>query len=158
MQAFAAGFAEGYVTADLTASHAHNVVAEWRSAEDDRDFPTPAVTKWLLQNVDYMTLQSETMMHDAFWRQVGLVLQQLHGVAAGAAAGGHAHVTLLSLLLSNYDAELFDIIDAIHRQTRQAWHSLPPRRLQRRMRPRQHCSAAVVLADGNAELYTSHNT
>jgi hypothetical protein len=26
------------------------------------------------------------------------------------------------------------------------------------MRPRQHCSAAVALAQGNAELFTAHNT
>jgi hypothetical protein len=119
MQAFAAGFAEGFVTAALTAAHARNIVAEWRSAEDDRSFPTASVTQWLMHNVDYMALRSQMRVYDAFWRQVGLVLQQLHGVVAGAAAGGHS-VTLLSLLLSNYDAELFDIIDAINREDRES--------------------------------------
>ena len=101
-----------------------------------------------------MTLRSQIRVYDAFWRQVGLVLQQLHGVVAGAAAGGHS-VTLLSLLLSNYDAELLDIIDAIKREDRESRQLLPPRRLERRMRTRQHCSAAVALAKGNAELFTA---
>ena len=112
------------------------------------------MTQWLTDNVDYMTLHSQIRVYDAFWRQVGLVLQQLHGVVAGAAAGGHS-VTLLSLLLSNYDAELLDIIDAIKREDRESWQLLPPRRLERRMRTRQHCSAAVALAKGNAELFTA---
>lgn len=158
MQAFAAGFAEGHITAALTAAHAHNVLAEWRHAEDDPSFPTPSVVQWLMDNVKFMTMRSRKHPHDVFWRQVGLVLHQLHGVAAGAAAGGHSDVTLLALLLSNYDAELFDIIDAIDREDRESWASLSPRRLEHRMRPRQHCSAAVALAKGNAELFTAHNT
>ena len=63
MQAFAAGFAEGFITAALTSAHARNVVAEWRSAEHDRHFPTPNVTRWLMQNVDYMTLRSQMRVY-----------------------------------------------------------------------------------------------
>jgi hypothetical protein len=157
MQAFAAGFAEGHVTAHLIAAHARNVAAQWRSFEDDRTFPTPSVKQWLTDNVEFMTMQSRLRPFDAFWRQVGLVLHQLRGVVAGVAATGH-DTPFLSLLLSNYDAELFDIIDAIDRQDRQSWQRLSPRRLERRMRPRLHCSAVVALAKGNSELFTAHNT
>ena len=104
MQAFAAGFAEGHVTAHLIAAHARNVAAQWRIAEDDSTFPTPPVRRWLMDNVEFMTLRSQMRPFDAFWRQVGLVLLQLHGVVAGAAAAGH-DAPLMSLLLSNYDLE-----------------------------------------------------
>jgi hypothetical protein len=90
MQAYAAGFAEGHITASLTAAHAHNVLAEWRHAEDDGSFPPLSVVHWLMDNVEFMKTRSLTHSHDAFWRHVGLVLHQLHGVVAGAAAGGHS--------------------------------------------------------------------
>lgn len=81
LQAYAAGLAEGYLTAAKVSQHFSNTfVSYWGQGP----VPQPFVD-YIETNLAYMLKQSDSLgSSDSFWRQVGLILKQMRGVLDGA--------------------------------------------------------------------------
>lgn len=81
IQAYFAGYVEGFLTASLISDHYHNLLHGY--CDGEATF-CDKVTRYLERNLDFLTRESSTKRgNDSYWHQVGLMLEQLSGLEDG---------------------------------------------------------------------------
>lgn len=162
--AFAAGFFEGFATAEMLEQHAVNtgVLSLARTMPDK-------LRSFISQNNEWVDLQvrmgskSESMADRVYWHQVFLIQQQVAGLYKGyrkgrsdrRAAGGvftlAAPLTKEELVLINMAGDLEDLSALMGKDH----HSATDLNEQF---GKGHCSALLRLVDGNRDMFVSQET
>ena len=152
---FAMGYAEGYATSQrIYQTFVNQQIAEQRANM------SAYVTAWITDHVAYMraTTQANSAT-DAYWAEVGLILQQVDGLADGfndASAIYNIRLDWLDLFLISFNFEIGDVVLAMERLH---GDSSKMSKLQRdKYRTfSSHCSALIKPVAGGDVLVT-HTT
>jgi len=151
IQAFAAGYVEGWVTSSLLYMQYLNTVV---GRCDGKEELCGRIQHWVDANTRWVEASVRGKKHRSpYWHQVGLFYTQLHGLYAGFQAavkdGPGKEVTYTDLLTMNIFGDLEDLEGAFSDPS--SWVPSTVRGLGR-------CSALVRLLPGNSDLLVSHDT
>jgi hypothetical protein len=137
---YAAGFAEGFLTAG-------RIVKAWVPQ------PSPRAQTWIKKHLDYLSDQvKKNAADDDMWSQVGKLLFQLQGLADGYMSGKSStdrSLDFVDMFLINFGAEVGDVEIAVRVQGGEQ-PKFVPRNLG------SHCSALVKVTDD--DLFVAHDT
>ncbi len=151
LQAYHAGFIEGYITAELMAMHWRNQIDLY--CNDQKKYCTK-LFKFLDQNLNVAQEKVKLLRRESsYWHHVGLVLEQLTGLQDGYNFKLWEHKPdkprmeveskgLISLNLIPEFGELELILDKSHKN---------------KLRDGS-CSAIVKVLEDGSDLYVAHNT
>ena len=157
VQARGAGFLEGALTTQQIYEH--------RTNEFDVLFTNSTIDKLTEGFIDDMTTFNLQMAakYDSthpYWHQVGLLYQQIQGIAEGYAAtqtDPTKIVTYFDLILLQYDGDMTDIQHAVGSVDRISVDS-PLQQIMDFIIENGRCSALVKLTEGHQELWAAHDT
>ncbi|VVC38022.1 Hypothetical protein CINCED_3A023616 [Cinara cedri] len=144
-QAYAAGFLEGVLTADLIYSHWYNSMKGYCT---DRPNICKNLTDFM--NTNKYWILSQFIKPDPFWYQVSLFYKQLDGLHDGYMRGKSPHTPDLSwddLFWLNAMDDLGDISEALNTSG-----------VDDKVLGSGSCSALIKLLPGNKDLLMSHVT
>lgn len=149
--AFAAGFAEGMLTAEEIPAYqrnAYDAVFECSKWGDECSGPSAELKAFVKHNDAYVRRKAATLSkYDDFWHEVSMVLARFDGMVAGygqmAAKRGLRKLTTLDLLWANLNDDLGDL--------QIKFGGMPAPGLG-------HCSTLFKLTPGNKDLYFGHTT
>ena len=151
--AFAAGYVEGAITPDL-------IDMQWQNM-GPKPYPSAKAVSFIEQNNQYV--KEQVAAHggtDIYWAGVGLVYDQLAGMAAGyeAERAGLNALPRLGMQLLGMVTELEDIQKAVEPSARPDFSGMTPAQLDRYVFAHSHCSAMIKVTADLSELYSCHNT
>jgi len=157
LPAFAAGFLEGYLTADRVAQHFDNA---FKGAKLD---PPPAGVLDFVKATDawWAKTLGAADPKDSYWNTVRFVSDQLDGLVAGINAGlgeGRRRFTRSDMMMLNSFFDLDDIKQAVNASQRAAFESMEPEALTLWVREHGHCSAVIKLLPDGSDIFAGHNT
>ena len=139
---YAAGFLEGYLTAE-------RINSAWVPGA------SASAAKWVDAHLAFMRNEVEQKSgNDDMWRTVGYILQQLQGIADGYLASNpvpNRQLSFLDLFMINFAAEIGDVEQAVS-SSRSVSNAGQVPWAQRA----SHCSALVKWTDD--DLYVAHDT
>lgn len=155
-QAYAAGFAEGYLTAKRIVQSLPNII---QSTFTNGTVPAN-VYAWMAQQQQWVGAQAAANPSDPYWQQVMFSYVQVSGIVDGVAAVG-ATLSMQDALLLNMQAEVGDIQAAISPSYRAsidvlAMHDL--KKVKQTMAKNSHCSALIRIAPDGSDLFSTHTT
>ena len=155
-QAYAAGFAEGYLTAKRIVQSLPNVI---QSSFANNTVPAN-VYAWMAQQQQWVSAQAAANPADMYFQQAMFSYVQVSGIVDGVAAAG-ASLSMADALLLNMQAEVSDIQAAISPSYRDSidvlsMHDL--KRVKSVMAKNSHCSALIRLAPDGSDLFSTHTT
>ncbi|EFA78500.1 phospholipase B [Heterostelium album PN500] len=157
-QASAAGYLEGYVSAEMIYQNWYNMyVNEYKKSVNDK------AIAWIDSNNRYMQQQVAENLDDPYWQQVGLVMTQVASLFQGyndATTDPSQSLEFYDILLMNMDGDMIDLAPALNISFDAATAAaLPPKQhLENFMRKTGHCSSLIKLTDDLTELYAGHTT
>jgi hypothetical protein len=162
---FAAGFAEGFLTAERIAQNIVNGFAStWPPAagETKSEVAPPAdVVAWVLKQRDYVVSKTRAQPHDAYWQQAHGAYQQLHGMQLGAQLAGF-NISFSDLLINSMIAEVGDVQAAVDPTYRASIDVLSMhgdlKRVKAIMFKNSHCSALIRPSPDGSDLFATHTT
>jgi hypothetical protein len=163
-QAFAAGYGEGFVTAERIGQHYRNLMALHfhHHHNSSHKHSHQKIVVFLEQNLVYMRAQvAAHASSDPLWAQVQLVLLQLDGLLLGFNnASTSGSLTLLDLLVVNIEAEIGDIASAVDPDAQEAElrTDTPFWRVMDGLKRNLHCSAVVHVIPDMSDVMVAHNT
>ncbi|GAB4819731.1 hypothetical protein N2152v2_006777 [Parachlorella kessleri] len=159
----AAGYLEGYLSAEQIHAHRHNVGAHFNITSE-----SPAV-QWLVEQHDWVSQQAAAN-HTAFWRAMRLLLAQLDGLVAGYAkraeqaqleggsvAGRVPRLGLSDFLFMSAVGDFDDVLSATARGQEVAWSELTPSQLSMKLATSGKCSALVRVTGDFSDLMLAHS-
>ena len=153
LQAFGAGYIEGYLTSELLYMHYENTVV---GRCEGKEAVCAKVDEWLDRNHQWVrTKIKKDGKRSRYWHQVSLFYDQLAGMAEGlaaaqkAAGGNGGEVTLADIFTMNAFGDMEDLEPALTGEK-------VPRILTGGAAG--HCSALIRLLPGNADLLVAHDT
>merc|ERR1719336_1113988 len=157
LPAFAAGYLEGYLTAERVVQHFNN------SFEGANLDPPPAgLVDFFHETEEWWQKKLQAASpSDSYWQAMRFISDQLHGLVAGVNAGlgeGHRHFSRTELLMFNSFWDLGDIKKAVDAAERPAFEAMTEDAITMYIRLHSHCSAIVKLLPDGSELFTGHNT
>lgn len=156
LPAFAAGYLEGYLTANRVAQHYNN---SFQGAKLD---PPPAGLVDFMEQLDdwWRTEIKAASPADPYWNATGFISDQLDGLVAGVNAGlaGQRSFSRTELLMLNSFWDLGDIRKAVDAEQRADFEAMTEDALSMYVRLHGHCSSIVKLLPDGSELYAAHNT
>ena len=164
VQAFAAGYGEGYLTVTSTWDNFYNLYG-FPNGTIVPDPSTPAVTAWLEANWNWTKTQVAAKKAESnYWHQVGLMVQQYDGFLAGMKAKGPG-MSFVQLMFVVGVGDLYDIMPALnveHGPWSARWKSSSHRDGGiSRVHPFEkipHCSALIKLKDDGSDIFFGHTT
>jgi len=150
IQAFGAGYLEGWVTRDLIFLQYRNTIV---GRCDGKQGLCDKIRKWVRDNTDWVRKKLEVARRkDEYWHQVGLFYDQMEGLYTGykASVAGTARdvVTFDDIMTMNIFGDLEDL-----EQVFDVTQKVPPK-----VRGIGHCSALIRLLPNNSDIYVSHDT
>lgn len=168
-QMWAAGYLEGFVTAQEIAQQYANLHSYFVSTMG-ADLEKPM--EWIRAQDEWVrrTCRDENKKHDdGFWVAVCLVLQQFDGVVQGYQAFRDERPDLVpaihyhDFLFLESNADLYDVIDAFDPNQRPSWNvsktdKTPAQMLNELALEQSKCSALVTFSADVSELYMGHST
>eukprot|EP00446_Apocalathium_sp_SHHI-4_P003988 CAMPEP_0177192156 /NCGR_PEP_ID=MMETSP0367-20130122/21744_1 /TAXON_ID=447022 ORGANISM="Scrippsiella hangoei-like, Strain SHHI-4" /NCGR_SAMPLE_ID=MMETSP0367 /ASSEMBLY_ACC=CAM_ASM_000362 /LENGTH=581 /DNA_ID=CAMNT_0018639927 /DNA_START=70 /DNA_END=1815 /DNA_ORIENTATION=- len=163
-QAFAAGMAEGYLTAGHIYSAQDNLYPTvfGKNVTGVRQVSPDIIEFMARQEAWTRVMVSERGDSDDFWAHVGNVMAQFDGLVAGyGAAVKHGRATELdrfAFSMLNALGDLFDIVPAVQRQHRIDWLSLDLAAAERLHATKGHCSGLVKLTGDYSDLFMAHSS
>ena len=153
VQAFAAGFIEGRLTANL-------IDLEWVNLQI---IISARAKKFVQENTQWVRSQIQVHPEDPYWVQVGLVIAQFDGLVAGYQSAptwpqGNRSLTSFEILLIGMQPELGDVEKAVNPIARPDYSAMTPEALREYVYANSHCSAMIKVLPDLSELYSAHNT
>ncbi|KAG9393605.1 Phospholipase B-like [Carpediemonas membranifera] len=162
-QAIAAGYLEGYLTADLLEAQWHNYHDHFVADFTDKQVPDAVIT-FFTDHYSYMVQQTQMKSYsDDYWYQVMLRLKELQGMTDGYnAAGKKTQLSVIDMLMMTSEGDCYEIVPAVMQATEKDTRlSIPDFQAfdieaERHFHFRTHCSALIKLS-GN-EVAAGHTT
>jgi len=163
-QAFAAGMAEGFLTAHhIYAAQQNLYPSVFGKNVTGRDDVRPEVVEFMDRQEAWTRVM--TLKHagtDPFWEHVSFVMAQLDGLIAGyetaAQRGMVPTLHRFAFQMLNGIGDLFDIIPAVNRDQRIDWLKLPREIAERMHTSHGHCSGLVKLPGDFSDLFMGHSS
>eukprot|EP01062_Namystynia_karyoxenos_P021923 TRINITY_DN18365_c0_g1_i1.p2 TRINITY_DN18365_c0_g1~~TRINITY_DN18365_c0_g1_i1.p2 ORF type:complete len:569 (+),score=213.54 TRINITY_DN18365_c0_g1_i1:81-1709(+) len=161
-QAFAAGAAEGLLTAPRIWEHYINMYQAHfgdMAAED-----VAKVRSFMAEHDKWSREQIKANPDSPFWRQVGNVFAQFDGLVAGynaAAADGVYPVSQLDLWafqVLNSDGDLFQVVPAVIPKLRKDFDRMSPEEAELALQSSGHCSALIRVTGNFSDLFMGHSS
>mmetsp|Transcript_52344 Transcript_52344/g.124981 ORF Transcript_52344/g.124981 Transcript_52344/m.124981 type:complete len:601 (+) Transcript_52344:97-1899(+) len=169
--AFAAGFAEGLLTAPVIPAFFYNDVPF------GHDGPSEGVLSYVKTSINWIRDKCKSRRStDDYWRAVGLVLDRFDGIVAGYSLGqsttpGLQALDALDFLWLNLNGDLFDLIPGLSPgggssgsfvQVGRSWLRSASADARPKMTQQKgsfaHCSGLIRLSDDLKELFFGHST
>lgn len=167
LQMRAAGYLEGYLSADQIHAHHHNLGAFFNQTSQ-------APTNWLLSQHAWVAQRAAVGSRDPIWRALRLVLCQLEGMVEGyaqrreaqhAEQGGSPEagaqplpsLGLRDFLFMSAVGDFSDVVAATVRQAGVDWDSLSPAQLANQLGTSGKCSALVRVTGDFSQLLMAHS-
>eukprot|EP00092_Neocalanus_flemingeri_P009860 GFUD01010629.1.p1 GENE.GFUD01010629.1~~GFUD01010629.1.p1 ORF type:complete len:562 (-),score=106.79 GFUD01010629.1:392-2077(-) len=150
VQAYGAGYLEGWVTSSLLFMQYQNTVV---GRCDGKEALCEKITKWVHDNHHWVRKKVKHHRRKAtYWHHVGLFYDQLEGLYKGykASAKGTERdvITYEDILTMNIFGDLEDLESVFATKDQEP----------AKVRGVGHCSALVRLLPNNTDLYVSHDT
>lgn len=170
LPAFAAGYLEGYLTAERLAQHYDNTVT------NNGYSPPPAGALEFMENTDKWSqmMVRTASPEDPYWKVVAFMSDQLDGLVDGVNAGLaqqqrpgsqelqqqqlKRHFSRMDLYLMNGLSDIDDIIKAVNASHRKDFDAMEAKTLSMYMKLHGHCSSIVKLLADGSELFAGHNS
>ena len=110
----------------------------------------PVIATYLDKQAGWMDAMIAQNPSDPYWRQVAVILTQLHGLSDGynRYSPPSEQMTFQTLQLQSIGADLMTLFQAL----------LPSQWTPLQQMSTEHCSALVKLAPDNGELFVGHST
>jgi len=156
-QTFAAGYLEGYLTAETIHQHYANMMCQV-----DCSGAVPPELKQFFAEQDMWTRQQVQKNPDSpYWNYVGNLASQFDGLVAGYNASPQAVTNPLPLwafTMLNALGDLFDIIPATSASKRPDFKKMSYKDMVEHMNTNGHCSALLKVTPGLEEIYVGHTS
>ncbi|EFA81154.1 phospholipase B-like protein [Heterostelium album PN500] len=159
-QAMAAGFIEGYLSADMIWQTWYNIYV---NEYNNQSVPS-SIIDWSDENLAYIYKQVEANTNDPFWIHISLIVTQMSSMVDGynsANTDPSKELTMLEFYLMNSDGDMGDISYALNLTTEQYRKSLIaadglPKEISKKdwVKRFEHCSSLIKLTDDLSELYS----
>nr|XP_054749532.1 putative phospholipase B-like 2 isoform X2 [Lytechinus pictus] len=146
IQAYAAGLAEGHVSATFIFMNWINTINTF--CQDETQYCQKLKT-FLTTNLEWMQQQIKLKSQDPYFHQLNLLLLQISGLEdgyLGLPANPQIDLDPFGFLLFQTGGDLEDLESALSKSRKQ------------RMPGDGHCSALIKLLPGNTDLFASHDT
>lgn len=155
-QMFAAGFSEGYLTAERIHQHYQNMMCQ---VDCSGSVPTELSQFFDKQNA---WARSQVSKHPSsgYWQFIGSLLSQFDGLVKGYSASEYGQSNPLDLwafTMINAMGDLFDIMPAVLPSSRPNFHGMNYKEAQSYLTSVGHCSALIKVTDDLSDLYVGHN-
>lgn len=157
-QGFAAGFAEGFLSAERINQYQYNMQCQVDcSGKEPENVAVffQAQDAWIRSQI---ALYSAT---DDLWAYMDFLTNQFDGMMAGYAASDYGKANPLeawSFTLINAVGDLFDIIPALDRTKRPEFDKMTSKQIREYLLVNGHCSALVKVADDMSDIYVGHSS
>lgn len=160
--AYAAGWVEAILTADLIEQTFSNVFATDRPSEKVLDFVRAQLRYMQMQSAKSQSTASPDDKEGQYWKSVGLVLQQLNGMADGYATAAReekrAALSMEDIMLIGMSMELGDIQNAVSPSLRPNYTAMGDEEFFRSAQRATHCSALFRVTPDLSDLLAGHTT
>mmetsp|Transcript_36111 Transcript_36111/g.93933 ORF Transcript_36111/g.93933 Transcript_36111/m.93933 type:complete len:509 (-) Transcript_36111:694-2220(-) len=152
---FAAGFAEGYLTAFAIEEHHHNIQDSLYTSNDSKAL----VENFMNEQNSFFDKMIKENPSDSYWKGVNMLNLQLEGVYQGqAAANKKGAVSKFDLWSLNAAGDLLDLVHAVNPSQRPEYHKMSKEELFSAVLFSSHCSALVKVTPGLDDIYFGHST
>lgn len=156
LQAFAAGFVEGFLTAPHIRTTAINIYPTFFG---NASTPPRAVSDFLNTQEDWSReMISKNKAVDPFWAQVGFIFQQLDGLVAGYQQSSSPKLDRFQFQMLNAVGDLFDIIPAVQPHKQVNYMNMTTSEAIRKHSQSGHCSAIIKLPGNYGDLFYGHSS
>lgn len=158
---FAAGYLEGYLTADRVTQHLTNAL------DGAKLNPPTAGVREFVEKADVWAQKAieGAKDNDIYWAAVQSLRFQFEGLVAGVRAGlmarsshGQRNITRLDMLLLNYVWDMDDIKQAVNVSERADFENMGVEAVALWARLRGHCSSIVKLLPNASDIFAGHNS
>lgn len=171
----AAGFGEGFVTAQRIAAHSYNVF-EWlkqMTPKNETEKTMQSILTWLEEQDTWMMEQIESKQasdeeteDDAFWESLQLIMKQFEGLVRGYNYAQEVDPSLPLLSRTTFlvlcgIGELFDVLPAVSsgsRKDHEYFMKLDPVSLRVELENRGHCSGFIRVAGDLSDIMFGHSS
>ena len=152
--AFAAGYLEGYLSANMIYDTAQNL----RNVLFGTDEPSEALKTFLTTQYAWLDAQVSANAGDHYWQQVGNVRAQLNGLIAGYnAQSAFPALAEFDFWMLNGNGDLFTIMSAVDKSKRVDLETMSAAQVQQYVERTGHCSAVVKVNGGLTDILFSHS-
>jgi len=150
VQAYGAGFLEGWITSSILYMHYKNTIV---GRCDGKEALCEKERKWVNENHHWVRKKIEHHQRKvAYWHHVGLFYKQMEGIYKGYKASVKGTdqdvITFHDILIMNIFGDLEDLESVFAEKDQEP----------AKVRGVGHCSALVRLLPNNTDLYVSHDT
>ena len=157
-QAYAAGFAEGYLTAARIAQSYTNTIA---GGFTNGTIPTSVYT-FIETQQQWVYAQYQADPTNSYWINAMFLYQQVQGLVDGCAAAQPPYViTLADALVLSMVAEAGDMqaaTDLVYRESIDVLKMHDLKRVKAIMEKNSHCSALIRMSPDGQDMFSAHTT
>lgn len=163
-QAYAAGMAEGYLTAGQIFEAQQNLYPSVFGKDVlGPDQVKPEVKTFMARQEAWTRLMVEEKgKSDPFWAHVGYLTSQFDGLIAGYAEAAHRGtvptIDRFAFTMLNGVGDLFDVVPAVLRSERVDWVSAPLEAAELMHAQKGHCSGLIKLNGDFSDLFVGHSS
>jgi len=163
-QAFAAGMAEGFLTAHhIYAAQQNLYPTVFGKNVTGRDQVRPEVVEFMDRQEAWTRVMTKKHRGtDPFWEHVSFVVAQFDGLIAGYGTAARRGIVpplhRFTFTMLNGVGDMFDIIPAVNRDQRIDWLSLPWDKAERMHTKQGHCSGLIKLPGDFSDLFMGHSS
>eukprot|EP00762_Andalucia_godoyi_P002199 ANDGO_07625.mRNA.1 Phospholipase B-like protein B len=157
VQAYGAGYVEGYVTAKRIHMHFENVLAD-NFGSNVTTIPEDVID-WFDQQMHWTDSMVAAHKNDAYWQLVGSIAQQYRGVVDGYNQANPAFPLSYSQMhIIASEGDLWDVMDSLDPSSRPNVNKMTNRELHEYANTNSHCSSLVVVTPDLTELFAGHSS